>query len=171
MGIEFITDPTKRNSHSGSAGRFNLPAGFDSKKWAAEWVRANEVPAKMQRQALVGIPATADGWTVYHGENGAATRQFVVEDPKQGKFILMVRPRAVQEAVNSLYGNLGKERTRMEQEGKTAAGEPLQDRGMVTEERLRHLGLAEEPVEVNPQLAPTPIRGLSSTNITAQRTT
>ena len=152
MAIEMLKGPD--TSRAGSAGKFDLPLDFDTKAHAAEWVNKKDVEGMRGRQRLMGIPATADGWTVWKDKNG----KICEVDTREGKWTLMYRPKVIQQAVNVLYGNLGKENARFEQEGASVAGSALQDPGMLPEKRLRGLGLAPDELERNEaQFQPTPI--------------
>ena len=170
MGIELLEGPDR--TAQGSAGKFDLPLGFDTKKWAAQWVNSKEVEANRGRERLLGIRATADGWTVYKDEK---TGKVCKVNVKEGEFTLMVRPREVQDAVNILYGNLGKTNALAEQEGDLVAGKGPQDPGMLPEKTLRNLGLASGELERNAaQFTPTPIPHIGSPkneHVDATRTT
>jgi hypothetical protein len=150
MGIEMIEGP-RHEVDARAAGRFTLPVGFNHKKWAPQWVKDSNVSHMTGRQYLQGIPATADGWTPYTGEDKTRREKIrevsVEEGGKTVKYVLMVRPREVQDAVNAIYGNLGKERAAQEQNGESVAGAALQDPGMLPINRMRKLGLDDGEVE------------------------
>lgn len=131
MALEAIAGP----QGTPDAGLFNLPPDFDSKKYAAEWVEESQVPFKRQRQSLPQTGFTADGWEPYKTE-GAKTAYSVVGGNKK-RYVLMVRPRAIQDQVNALFGNVSKKQIRREQKGETVAGATPQDPGMLTEQRLK----------------------------------
>ena len=159
MGIELLEGPDR--TAQGSAGKFDLPLGFDTKKHAAQWVNSKEVESHRGRERLLGIRATADGWSVYKDEkNGGKVTKVTV---KEGEFTLMVRPREVQDAVNILYGNLGKTNALAEQEGDLVAGKGQNDPGMLPEKTLKGLGLATGELERNAaQFTATPIPHIGS---------
>ena len=170
MAIEMLKGPDA--TAKGSAGKFDLPHNFDSKKWAAEWVPEKDVESKRGRERLIGVPATADGWEVYKGPKN--DEKLTKATTKEGTWVLMVRPKDIQVAVNVLYGNLGKENARFEQEGGTVAGASQQDPGMLPENRLRGLGLVGDQLERNDaQFEPTPIPhiGASQNHLQKQTTT
>ena len=149
-GISINQNP----GESPDAGIFNLPIGFDDKKWAAQWVEDSNVEFQQQRQPLIGTRYTADGWEIYRpdGEDSEPVR--VKTGGKNGKtYVLMVRPKALQKQVNAIYGNVSKDRISRETKGETVAGGPLQDPGMLTEQRLQEVqggGLASESGDVTP---------------------
>ena len=131
MALEPISAPSQQSD----AGIFNLPPGFDKNKHAAEWVESSQVEFKKQRQVLPQTRFTADGWEPYKVE-GAKTA-FTVTAGNGKKYVLMVRPRVLQDQVNALFGNVSKDQIRREQKGDTVAGAVPQDPGMLTEQRLR----------------------------------
>lgn len=135
MGIEILKQP----GFAPDAGIFNLPPNFDIKKWAAEWVGEGMVPFKMQRQSLPGANATADGWVPYKDETeGKNKGKFVKTTNGAGKvFVLMVRPKQLQQDINALLGNVSKKHITRELRGETVGGELAQDPGMLPESRLR----------------------------------
>lgn len=155
MGIEILSGPQNQQLN---AGRFSLPPDADQKKFAFEFVHEDHIKSKAGRQVLMGIPATADGWVIYKGPEGHGKPHIVEASKKEGKFFLMCRPRDVQNAVNVLYGNLGKKLAATEQEGGSIAGAGQQDPGMLPEHTLRQFGLVREELERNTaQFEPTPI--------------
>ena len=130
MGIELISGPTSETN----ACIFNLPAEFDRKKLAAKWVKAgNAVQAATQREHLIGTRLTADGWEVWKaGPKGMPHKAATTKE----EFVLMCRPRTIQDAVNAIYGNVGKERMMAEKAGETSGGVPMGDSGMLNESIL-----------------------------------
>lgn len=161
MGIELLS---AADAQRGTAGRFQLPVGFNEKKWAASWVAKRDVNSKQQRQHLLGAGATADGWTVYKGEDG--DEKITEVEVSEGKFVLMIRPRDVQNAVNAIFGNVGKVMADNERRGNTVAGAALQDAGMLPESKLRQvIGAAEEDPANEAQFKATPIPGVSGEHV------
>ena len=138
MGLQQLKGP----AGAPDAGIFNLPPGFDSQKHAAEWVEEGKVPFKQQRQSIPGANVSADGWSVYKGEKN----KLVTTTNGAGKrFVLMVRPKQLQNDVNALCGNIGKEYLKREIRGETVAGAPLQDPGMLPESRLKEAQMEPTP--------------------------
>ncbi len=132
MGIEAIKQP----SGSVDAGIFNLPPNFPTKKFAVEWVEEGQVPFKKQRQSLPGANASADGWEVYKGTDGK-DKLTTTTNGAGKKFVLMVRPRKLQDDVNALFGNVSKKHILSELKGETVAGAQPQDAGMLPQTRLQ----------------------------------
>lgn len=132
MAIEILKQP----GDAVDAGIFNLPPNFDIKKFAVEWVEEGQVPFKKQRQSLPGAGASADGWEVYKGVDGK-DKQTMTTNGAGKKFVLMVRPKQLQQDVNALLGNVSKKRITREIKGETVAGAQPQDPGMLPESRLR----------------------------------
>lgn len=156
MAIEMLQGP-RAVAQRPVAGKFTLPVGFDTRKWAAQWVKTTDTESMRGPQYLTNIPATADGWSVYKGEKGDQ-KPSKVNLGKEGEYILMVRPKDIQTAVNALYGNLGKQMAQQEVEGTTVANQDLQDPGMLPVNRLRKLGVETEADELPAnQFAPTPV--------------
>jgi len=135
MALEILKSPDGRVD----AGLFNLPPGFDTKRWAVEWVEEGQVAFKQQRQTIPGANMSADGWSVYKGsetEDKKSGKQITVVNGAGKKFVLMVRPRQLQDDVNALCGNISKGFIRRETKGETVAGAQTQDPGMLPAPRL-----------------------------------
>jgi len=130
MAIELLKTPQGQ----ADAGMFNLPPKFDQKKWAAEWVEKGQVAYKMQRQNLVGCNATADGWTIWKADKMDAATEVTGSGNKT--FVLMCRPKEIQEKVNAMFGNVSKRMFNRETGGETVAGAAPQDPGILTESQL-----------------------------------
>lgn len=144
MAIEFLS----REQAITDSGLFNLPPTFDTKRWAAQWTEERSVEAMKMRQPILGAGASADGWEVWKPE-GAKGQPIKVTSVNGRTYVLMCRPRHVQDQVNALYGNLSKKFINKEIKGETVAGDINQDPGMLTEERLKQQGggsLSEESI-------------------------
>lgn len=141
MAIEMLKGPQQ----SADAGIFNLPPSFDTKQWAAEWVESSQVAMKEQRQVLQQVGATADGWTIWRNE--ANSEPTVVSGSGNKKFFLMCRPRAIQDEVNALYGDVTKKLLNKTVQGQligTEAGVTSQEQGMVSEDRISGGKMSEQ---------------------------
>lgn len=141
LGIEFLSTPEQQ----ANAGIFQLPPNFPSKEFVGEWVPEDQVQFKQQRQLMPQVGAMVPGLTVWKGEDGKA-KNTVVHGGGNKKFVLMLRPRKLQEAMNALYGNVSKEAYNREVSGKTVAGAG-QDAGMLSEQNLRQAGQGKVDVE------------------------
>lgn len=160
MAIELLEGPT---ATEGSVGKFDLPPKFDRKKYAGEFVAKRDVNSKMGRQRLLGAPVTADGWAVWKDPD---TNKIFTVAVREGEYTLMCRPRDVQDAVNIIYGNIGKEAAAHEKTGTTVAGDNLQDAGMLPANRLKKLGLDREQDDTSDiQFRPTAVPGMKAGNV------
>lgn len=130
MAIEFIEGPTAETG----AGPFTLPAEFERDQFAASWKKKGpEVNAATQREQIQGTRLTADGWSVWKDPTTKKPHSAFVKD---GEFILMCRPRLIQDQVNAIYGNVGKGYQLAEKRGETAGGVRVTDPGILSDERL-----------------------------------
>lgn len=123
-----------------TAGVFNLPPEFDKDNYVAEWVKkGSDVDAKKLAQPIVGTNYASQGWTVWTHPQGhrLAGRPAEVPTSKSGVYILMYRPRKIQEQVNALYGNVSKQHLIREQSGQSIAGQIVSDPGMLSDERIK----------------------------------
>lgn len=146
LGMEVVKTP-EQQVH---AGIFQLPPDFDRTKFAAEWVEQENVPVKQQRNLMPQVGVTVPGLTVWKGDDGKGKPHVVNAAGGKKKFVLMCRPLKVQKAMNALYGNVTKRMINREVRGETAAGEGIQDPGILTEQTLRQVAggsLAEESVQ------------------------
>jgi hypothetical protein len=152
-----------------SAGVFTLPAEFDTAKHAAEWVKKGpDVDAKRAAQPILGTNFGAVGWTPWAYPAGHALAKRPAEvTVKGGTYILMCRPRSVQNDVNAIYGNVSKQHLVREQSGQTIAGSPVEG-GMLSDSRIREAtGITEfggedlrvemNPVAVAPRVEAQPV--------------
>ncbi len=130
-----------------NAGYFNLPPEFDAKKCAAHWAReGGEVAQRQQVQPILGTNYGSDGWEVwkYPDSNKEMRGRIHKVTLKTGTYVLMFRPKSVQDNVNAICGNVSKRHLMNEQRGATLAGQPIQDPGILTNEQLkRGTGLSE----------------------------
>lgn len=137
MAIEILKNPLKRNPTS--AGPLTLPPSFDTQKYAAKWVKTGPaVAAAAEREYLVGAEGvTADGWLVWKdGDSSVKGRPHTVA-LQSGEHTLLCRDRHIQDAVNAIYGNVGKERMQQERRGETIGGIPVNEQsGMLNDARL-----------------------------------
>lgn len=102
------------------------PSEFDTKKYAAKWAiaGASADAARLPHRILPGY--LVDGWQVWKYPEGHDEAGKPCTRPLGGKqAILLFRPANLQRAVNAIYGNLSKERTIAEQQGKTVEGKQV----------------------------------------------
>jgi hypothetical protein len=139
MGLQIIKSP----SGTPNAGMFNLPPDFDIKKFAAEWVLEAQVEYKKQREHLPGTNLTADGWEVW--KKNKTSEVIKVTSSANKVYVLMCRPRKLQDQVNAVFGNVSKQAINRELVGESlvseesvdSAGKPIEKSGILTEQRLK----------------------------------
>lgn len=155
MAIELISGPAGAGIQG--AGQFTLPVNFDQSEHAAKWVKkGNAVNAAAEREYIVGTRMTADGWAIWKDGATATTGKPHTVHVASGEYILLFRPKSIQNAVNAIYGNVGKERMMSEKKGEQMAGAAVNDPGMLGEDKLARVigseGLAGEDgdVKLNP---------------------
>lgn len=167
-GITTIAGP----SRGPNAGYFNLPPEFDQKKFVSQWSKkGSEVEQAQQVQPIMGTNYGADGWTVWkypQGHEQAGRLKEVVL--KSGTYVLMFRPRPLQEAVNAICGNVSKRHLLSEQRGETLAGKPIPDPGILTDEQikrgtgLREFGEETFQVQMNPEPSGAKVEAPATSN-------
>lgn len=151
MGIQIISRPLAALGET--PGPLNLPPDFDRKKYAAKWVKEGPaVAAAAERQWIPGTQATADGWEVWRNAENKPHKVAL----QVGTHVLLCRPRAVQDAVNAICGNVGKSRLSQERKGETVAGKPPEDPGMLNDDRIAKVAGKEELEEGDIQMNPVP---------------
>lgn len=144
MGLQFVEMPASEPD----AGMFNLPPEFDRKQHAAHWVKKGpDVQRMAQRQPVVGAQGvTSDGWQVWKDSKG---RQAAVTTSKSGEYILMFRPKLVQDQENALYGNVSKGRMLREKHAAASARQETRADapGMLTSEQLREARMSDSEAD------------------------
>lgn len=141
MAIEVLRSPVGM-SGGPDAGMFSLPPAFDTKRYAAEWVESGSVAMKQQRQTILQAGLTADGWEVW--KENPNSEPTVVNLSGNKKFVLMCRPKEIQNKVNAIYGNVSKSILAREIKGETVtvptpqgSVDVGQDPGILPEEKLK----------------------------------
>lgn len=156
MAIELIKGPIGYNE---MPGPLTPPSDFDRKKWASKWVKeGRDVEAAANREFLLGTRYTADGWEVWKTKDG---RPYVIP-LSSGKYVLLYRSKAVQDSVNAIYGNVGKQRLVEErQRVKTTAPEDAglnpNDTGVLDDEILKRQEKSEWGGEGDVKLNEIPV--------------
>ncbi len=126
MPIEMLRGPAS----SQTAGMFSLPTCFKTEKFAAQWSKVGpDADKAMEKQHIIGTNLTADGWQIYRDKD----KKPVKRASQNGDYVLMFRPKEIQNAVNAIYGNVGYERMVQEKKGETVGGVPVSDFGMLNE--------------------------------------
>lgn len=148
-GIQSLSGPADLNR---LRGKLDLPKGFPILRYAGKWVKKGTgVDKARQPQILTGVGMVAEGWQPYKDSK----KQLHVRTLDSGTYVLMIRPRAIQNAVNKLFGNVSKKRMAMEANGQTVAGEQNLDYGVLDTQKLNQIaafrqdGMDETKVEMN----------------------
>lgn len=101
------------------SGLLTPPADFDLSRFAAKWAKeGNEVAVAMQEQRVQGTEYTAPGWQPWKDKDGKQYRVSLGD----GSYILMFRPKEIQQAVQEAYGELSRKRLIAEGIGETVGG-------------------------------------------------
>jgi hypothetical protein len=151
--IEGLTAIDFGQTNARMAGsKFALPATFDSVKYASKWAEEGpEVEEARQEQVISSAGMKAQGWEVFRtidleatkklGEKGDKAPVLVPVKRVVGKkvFILMFRPKALQQAVNKLYANESRERLNREIVGESATVNEAGDPGILTNQDLKRV--------------------------------
>lgn len=146
-GISPLSGP--RGAH---AGLFNLPPNFDRRLHAAQWCEVGpEAEFAKQPQILQGIDLQAVGWEVWKDPETKKDRKVTTRGAKGAgvQYVLMYRPRTVQQEVNALYGDKSKAAVYRAKTGEALPAVEGIGRisGMLGEEELRKMdGELEDPI-------------------------
>ncbi len=126
-------------------GKLDLPIELDSKRYACKWVKKGvQVQKAGQKQQVIGTQFVADGWTPWKSKSG----QYHARSLTDGQYILCVRPKVLQEALQRIAGNVSRDRMEYEIKGQTIAGEANEDTGMLPHDVLARIpGLGREDME------------------------
>lgn len=129
------------------------PNEFNGDTFVGKWsfVGASAERAQLP-QRLLGKYAI-DGWSVWKFPKGAKDGDGndiggkpCMRPLGNKQAILLFRPKTLQSAVNGIYGNISRDRTIDEQQGRTVEGKPV-TAGILPEDRLRRYDpTAEEAV-------------------------
>lgn len=157
QGIELLSGPGNQNR---LRGRLSLPSDFDAKRYAAKWaLKGHGVSAAREKQTIAFASCTAAGWEVYKSNGRMVTRVL-----GRDTYILMIRPKELQETVTKLFGNLSRRRISAEAKGETVlGGQPNDDAGILRNEDLNRT-MGKEGVEelVLPENKINPPKGAGS---------
>lgn len=156
MGIQVIQAP--QGAVGETPGPLNLPVEFDRKKHAAKWVKEGPaVAAASEREWIPSTNLSADGWEVWRHPETKKPHKVALQS---GTHVLLFRSRDVQDAVNAICGNIGKERLSNERKGETVAGATPNDPGMLSDDKLNKVMGMEESDEGD--VDPNPVPGENS---------
>lgn len=164
MGIQMISRP--KGQPIETAGPLNLPPSFDREKYAAKWVKEGPaVAAAGEREWIPGTSMTADGWQVWRDGKTPADGKPCRVPLASGPHILLYRLRSVQNDVNAICGNVGKERLMSERRGETSGGVPREDPGLLSDARIATVLGPEKQEEGDVVL--NPVKGVEYSRVEA----
>lgn len=146
-GLSALSAGVAQNPLAGS--KFALPPGFDATRFASMWAEEGANVIEMQQPTILASAGVqAAGWQVYKQlkvvHNAKKLDDMPPEDrPKPamervvrvvGKttFVLMFRPKALQQAVNIIHANESRAMVSREVEGETNTANESGDRGILT---------------------------------------
>lgn len=143
ISIPGLTESTGPRNLNMIRGKLTLPADFPEGKYACKWTKKGpNVERDKQREQVIGTNITSDGWTVWLDSKTKKPCERTISD---GTYILMVRPKQLQVAIQKILGNVSRDRMEREQRGETVAGAPKVDRGIFNHEELKRIpGLGAE---------------------------
>jgi hypothetical protein len=126
-GFREIVGPRNQNR---VRGRLSMPLDADTRLYSFKWVKMGiDVSRAMQVEQVIGTNYEVDGWQRWKSKTGKPHSRTL----KDGTFLLMFRPRALQENLQRTYGNISRQRTINEALGHTVAGEAATDKGMLVD--------------------------------------
>jgi hypothetical protein len=149
-------------------GKFALPAEFDTNKHAGGfYAEGQEALAMQARQPITGSPYTADGWVIWRypaerdtGRFNEKNEPIMEKHPMAGQphkvagmkpnenFVLMFRPRELQDQINHVYGLVSIDLMTAEIKGESLAADAGgDDPGMIPDTRLKREIGAEREIE------------------------
>lgn len=152
-GLTAIESGSKNTGMQGS--KFALPPSFDASKYASKWVEQGpNVIEAQQPTVFVSAGVQAEGWQVFKQLKAGQT---IPEPPKEGElpladakkparpvmepvtrvvgkmvFVLLFRPKRLQEVVNIIHANESREIVQREVGGQTNAANTTGDHGILT---------------------------------------
>lgn len=156
-GITPLTGPRGAN-----AGLFSLPPNFDRRIYAAQWAEVGpEAEFKQQPQILQGMDLQAVGWSIWKDPDSKKERKVTTRGAKGAgaQYVLMCRPRSVQQEVNALYGDKSKASVYRARSGESLpAVEGIgKVSSMLGEDQLRKIdGELEDPINAPEPSAQSP---------------
>jgi hypothetical protein len=129
------------------SGQLALPQTADKKKYAFKWAKEGlEVEGAQQPQTIRGDKIVqVDGWVVWK-DKGQMCRRVL----GSGRYVLLCRPRGLQDAVNAQCGNVSRERIIKEHSGTQRAapeGEATPGSGMLPSGVLEKLDPTPQDAE------------------------
>lgn len=157
-GIAAIEGPRNLNR---TRGKLSLPTNFPEGKFAIRWAKQGHgVATSREREQITGTNFVVDGWEVWYD----AQKKPCIRALKDGAYVLMVRPKVVQQNVAKICGNLSRERLKNEARGRTVAGAAIEDSGMLTDPILDRVE-RKTGDDSNDELESVSLNKLSTTSV------
>lgn len=179
-GLTLLSEPGLPNAARMVGNKFSLPPNFPREQFASRWAEeGNEVAEAQQDEYIESTGHKAVGWTVYQ-DTKITFKEEEVTDKKTGevskkrvpekteklpvsrvvgkkKFILMIRPKALQRAVNDLYARTSRQMVNQELKGETNRSNIGGDNSILTNEDLRRAGklTGEDEITLLPMVGGT----------------
>lgn len=174
--MEIIEGLTRIEGPSGAANRmagskFALPPGFDTSKYASAWIEEGpQVQEAMQEVYLESEGVKAQGWQIFKimkpkkvsDEKDEKSKPEMVPCTRAiGKavYVLMYRPKKLQQALNIIYANQSRRLVQQEIRGDTVAANESGDPGIITAAELSKFSKEATDEDGVPYLKTTPLAG------------
>lgn len=159
-GLTSLTQPGLPNAARMIGNKFSLPAGFPREHFSSLWAEeGNGVLEAMQDEYIEATQHKAIGWVVYK-EKKITYRDVEVKNKQTGlteikqepdktedvpvkkvvgkkTYVLMVRPKRLQQAVNALYAKTSRDMVNREIKGETNGANLSGDEAILTNADLR----------------------------------
>lgn len=134
-------------------GKLALPYEFDTNELAGQWSKKGaDVDAARGPQPVVGTEYSARGWDIWKYPNEVPDGLDDNDKPEKkkhdkagqahevtlsdGTYVLLCRPKVVQDQVNEAYAEHSRQLMNLELSGTTIAGSAHDDSGMLGEQQL-----------------------------------
>lgn len=108
-------------------GHLQPPPEFDSIRLVGKWVKKGPAVIQAQQPQHLEGGYEADGWTVWKHQGRMCERAL-----SNGVYILMCRPKELQNTIAAINGNASRAKIIREHRGETLEGKKVEDQGMVS---------------------------------------
>lgn len=143
------------------AGKLTLPLEFPRHKYAAKWAEKGFGAQQEMQEQHVAPGIIADGWQVFKVRGKVFTRIL-----SSKVYILMFRPKELQNTINKICGNLSREKIVGQHSGKRMElpeGATPGDRSMLTNADLQAVErVSDDSDDIRRALPPNPIQPLET---------
>ena len=159
-GLTLLSQPGLPNSARMLGNKFSLPANFPREQFSTLWAEEGNHAIEMQQDEYIESTGhKAVGWQIYlepkitfeeeevtDEKTGKTTKKKVPQKAEKApvirvvgkkKFVLMIRPRNLQRAVNDLYARASRQMVNQELKGETNRSNVGNDPAILTNEDLR----------------------------------